>query len=128
MAGVRNLSELWSWKLEKLVELAEKIHQEFASTEAIVNMENEPKESQDQLLKQMAQFNRNLLEYLELDLAIKVGDVGQMEDMLPWLLFQFTGGRNHKYTVEILELLQGLHREWPQDIRRVLAVTSLETH
>ena len=117
VAGVENLGELWSQKPDKLVGLAERIHREFASTEAIVNMANEPKESQDQLLKQMAQFNHDLLEYVELDLAIKVGDVGRMEDMLPRLLFRFLGGRNHKYAVEILELLQGLHREWPEDVR-----------
>ena len=117
MAGAENLGELWRRKPEELVRLAEKIHREFASTEAVLDMENEPKESQDQLLKQTAQFNRDLLEYLELDLVIKVGDVGRMEDMLPRLLFWFVGGKNHKYAVEILELLQGLHHEWPGDIR-----------
>ena len=117
VAGVKDLGELRSRKPEQLVELAERIHREFASTEAIVKMGSEPKGSQDELLKQMAQFNRDLLEYLELDLAIKVGDVGRMEDMLPRLLFRFIGGKNHKYAVEILELLQGLHREWPEDIR-----------
>lgn len=117
VAGAENLGELRRRKPEELVRLAEKIHREFASTEAVLDMENEPKESQDQLLKQTAQFNRDLLEYLELDLVIKVGDVGRMEDMLPRLLFRFVGGKNHKYAVEILELLQGLHREWPGDIR-----------
>lgn len=124
VAGVKSLGELRSRKPEELLELAERIHRGFASTEAIVNMDNEPKEAQDQLLRQMAQFNRDLLEYLELDLAIKVGDVGRMEDMLPRLLFRFIGGRNHKYAVEILELLQGLHREWPEDIRQVLSWSS----
>ena len=117
VAGVEDLGELQSQKPEQLVELAERIHQGYASTEAIVNMGNEPKESQDELLKQMVQFNHNLLEYLELDFAIKVGDVGRMEDMLPCLLFWFIGGKNHKYAIEILELLQGLHYKWPEDIR-----------
>jgi hypothetical protein len=100
------------------LQLAGGIQRGFASTNALVDMENEPDELRDQLLKQMVQFNRDLLEYLELDMAIKVGDVGRMmEDMLPRLLFQFIGGKNHKYAVEILELLQGLHREWPEDIR-----------
>ena len=117
VAGVEDLSDLRSWKPDELVELAATIHRGFASTEAVVDMASQPKESQDQLLKQMAQFNRDLLEYLELDSAIKVGDVGRMEDILPRLLFRFTGGKNHKYAVEILELLQGLHREWPEDVR-----------
>jgi hypothetical protein len=48
--------------------------------------------------------------------AIKHGDVGHMEDLLPTLLFQFSGGGNPEYTIEILELLQGLRREWPEDV------------
>lgn len=114
---VKDLSELRSRRPEELLQLAGKIHREFASTEATVKTMNEADEQPDQLLRQMAQFNRDLLEYLELDVAIKVGDVGRMEDMLPRLLLRFVGGKNHKYAVEILELLQGLHREWPEDIR-----------
>lgn len=65
----------------------------------------------------MVQFNHDLLEYLELDTAIKVGDVGRMEDMLPRLLLRFVGGNNNKYAIEILELLQGLNREWSEDVK-----------
>ncbi|KIK78211.1 hypothetical protein PAXRUDRAFT_81112, partial [Paxillus rubicundulus Ve08.2h10] len=36
---------------------------------------------------------------------------------LPYLLFRFAGGKNSKYTIEILELLQCLHREWPADVK-----------
>lgn len=115
VAGVQGLAELRSRTPEELLRLAEKIHREFASTEAIGNMMDEPSELKDEQLKQMVQLNRDLLEYMELDVAIKRGDVGRMEDMLPRLLFRFLGGRNHKYAVEILELLQGLHREWPAD-------------
>jgi hypothetical protein len=42
-----------------------------------------------------------------------------MEDMLPHLLFRFAGGRNNKYTIEVLELLQGLQREWPLEVRYI---------
>ena len=64
-------------------------------------------------------FNEDLLSYIELSIAIMCGDVGQMEDMLPTLLFRFAGGGNSKYTIEVLELLQGLKREWPDDIKYV---------
>lgn len=117
VAGVKELSELRSWEPERLVEMAEKIYEEFASTSALVELRSEKEDTQDQLLEQMVQFNRDLLEYLELDIAIKAGDVGRMEDMLPRLLLRFVGGRNNKYAVEVLELLQGLHREWSEDVK-----------
>ncbi|KAH7917006.1 hypothetical protein BV22DRAFT_977203, partial [Leucogyrophana mollusca] len=47
------------------------------------------------------------------------GDVGRMEDLLPTLLLRFAGGGNSKYTIEVLELLQGLRREWPDVIKYV---------
>ena len=62
-------------------------------------------------------WNRDVLRYLELHEAMKKGDIGCMEDMLPYLLFQFIGGRNSKYAIEILELLQAHHLEWPADLR-----------
>lgn len=34
------------------------------------------------------------------------------------LLFRFVGGGNSKYAIEILELLQGLRQEWPEDIKK----------
>ena len=66
------------------------------------------------------QWNRDALQYIVLDHTIHHGDVGLMEDMLPHLLFRFIGGQNSKYANEILELLQGLHREWPADVTSVL--------
>jgi hypothetical protein len=63
-------------------------------------------------------WNSDVLSYLELRNAIKTGDVGRMEDLLPTLLFRFAGGGNSKYAIEILELLQGLRREWPEDIKK----------
>jgi hypothetical protein len=62
-------------------------------------------------------LNKDLLDYLILDDAIKTGDVATMEDMLPRILFRFVGGQNSNYVVEVLELLQGLHREWPDDLK-----------
>ena len=62
-------------------------------------------------------WNHDILQYIVLDQAIKHGDVGLMEDMLPQLLFWFMGGRNSNYATEVLELLQGLHREWPAEVK-----------
>ncbi|KAI1782399.1 hypothetical protein LXA43DRAFT_1104125 [Ganoderma leucocontextum] len=47
---------------------------------------------------------------------MRTGDVGVMEDLLSHLFFRLCGGGNHKYVVEILELEQGLHREWPKEL------------
>lgn len=58
-----------------------------------------------------------LLDYLELNDAMKCGDVGRMEDQLLRLLFRFLGGGNSNYSLEILELLQSLLREWPPDLK-----------
>ena len=60
---------------------------------------------------------RDLLDYVNFDAAIKTGDVGFLQDILPRLLFRFIGGKNKNYAIEILELLQGLHREWPPDLK-----------
>ncbi|KAF9787416.1 hypothetical protein BJ322DRAFT_1107483 [Thelephora terrestris] len=117
VAGVEELNELRDWEPDRLVVTAKKIYGGFASTSAVVELRSEEEDSQDQLLKQMAQFNRDLLEYLELDTAIKMGDVGRIEDMLPRLLLRFVGGRNNKYAIEVLELLQGLNREWSDNIK-----------
>jgi hypothetical protein len=56
----------------------------------------------------------DLLDYLDLDDAMKVGDIGRIQDHL---LFRFVGGGNKNYAMEILELLQGIHCEWPSDLR-----------
>jgi hypothetical protein len=62
---------------------------------------------------------RDLLDYVNLDDVIRTGDVGRMLKLLPHLLFWYHGGRNWKYAIELLELLQGLNREWPEDLRCV---------
>ncbi|KAK0451960.1 uncharacterized protein EV420DRAFT_1621740 [Desarmillaria tabescens] len=60
---------------------------------------------------------QDMLQYLLLDDAIKHGDVGMMEDFLPQLLFCFQDGGNSKYMTEVLELLQALHWEWPEEVK-----------
>ena len=59
----------------------------------------------------------DVLPYLSLRAAIKQGDVGGMKDLLPTLLFRFADGSNPKYVIEMLELFQGLQREWPECLR-----------
>ncbi|KAJ6615696.1 hypothetical protein B0H10DRAFT_1800937 [Mycena sp. CBHHK59/15] len=70
----------------------------------------------DEIKTQSIMFLRDVLSYILLRSAVKHGYVGIMEDMIPHMLFRFIGGKNSNYTGEMLELLQGLHREWPPEL------------
>ncbi|KAI9434229.1 hypothetical protein H4582DRAFT_2112639 [Lactarius indigo] len=61
-------------------------------------------------------FLADILVYCDLHEAITIGDVGQMEDLLKPILLQFAGGENPKYTIEVLEVLQGLKCEWTPEV------------
>lgn len=117
VSGAKSLEELRVKSPEELVSLANRIVDERASSEAIIRLEARPKPEQDEIFQQTIMFNRNILQYIVLDQAIKQGDIGLMEDSLPDLLCRFVGGRNSNYSIEVLELLQGLHREWPPEIK-----------
>lgn len=90
---------------------------DHASSLEMEKMKARPKDKRDPIKQQTIMWNRDILQYIVLDHAIKHGDVGLMEDMLPHLLFRFLGGRNSNYAQEVLELLQSLHREWPPEVR-----------
>ncbi|KAF9231490.1 hypothetical protein BU15DRAFT_90901 [Melanogaster broomeanus] len=97
----------------ELLTLAEQLVNKHASSDALELMDSRPEEERDKVKRNTIMWNRDVLHYIVLDHAIKLGDVGLMEAMLPTLLYRFTGGRNSKYAIEVLELLQGLHKEWP---------------
>ncbi|KAF9242900.1 hypothetical protein BU15DRAFT_60190 [Melanogaster broomeanus] len=101
----------------ELYELAVKVYTEYVSRRALSKMENMPDSERDHVQMQFTMWNADILSYIELTEAIKFGDVSRMEDLLPTLLFRFAGGGNSKYTIEILELLQGLRQEWPDEVR-----------
>ncbi|KAI9061340.1 hypothetical protein FKP32DRAFT_1604925 [Trametes sanguinea] len=122
--GVESLGDLRSLSPEQLLALATRIHDEHASTLATVRLETTsaglPKKGLDPLHEQTILFLRDLLDYRTLRDAIKHGDVQTMEDMLPRLLFRFAGGRNPNYVVEVAELLQNLHKDWPDDLKNFI--------
>ncbi|KAJ7898884.1 hypothetical protein B0H14DRAFT_2223162, partial [Mycena olivaceomarginata] len=66
---------------------------------------------------QYIMFCHDVLQYIILKSGIKHGDVGLMGDMLPDWLLRFAGGKNSNYTGEVLEMLQGLNKEWPNEGR-----------
>ncbi|KAI0054416.1 hypothetical protein BV25DRAFT_1922704 [Artomyces pyxidatus] len=120
VGGVDDLRRLRTRSPEELVALAEKLVREHASVDALDAMKEKPEKEQDEVFRNTILWNRDMLRYIELHTAIKTGDVGRMENMLPYLLSRFAGGGNHKYAVEVLELLQGLHYEWPEDLRNYI--------
>lgn len=113
---VTDLSQLRSKTPEQLKAMAGRIFSEFACSRAIWKHQQQPKNEQDHLMLNSMIFARDMLNYFDLDDAMRTGDVGRMRDHLPRLYFRFHGGKNHKYAIEILELIQGLEREWPEDL------------
>ena len=114
--NVDKLEELRDHTPHELYALAESIVDNHASTAVLRAMEAK-KSRKDELLYQSTQMARDLLDYTHLDDAIKTGNVGSIQDMIPRLLFRFAGGKNRNYAIKMLELLQGLHKEWPDDLR-----------
>jgi hypothetical protein len=117
ITGASSIEDLRSKSPEELQQFAERVITEFASTAALVKGSRQPPIERDELQEQAIQFNRDLLEYLELDDAIKQGHVSRMEDLLPSLLYRFQGGSNKLYAIEIMELLQRLNKEWTESIK-----------
>lgn len=115
--GIENLRDLRLKSPEQLLALAETIVTDYASTEALVSLDAKARKDQDKKKRQMVMWNRDMLRYLDMHYAIKHGDVGIIEDLLPYHLYRFAGGANSNYAIEVMELLQGLWREWPNDVK-----------
>lgn len=118
LTGAKTLDDLVKKRPEELHAYAGQILDRYASMAALVELqERMPSEKPDLVQENIIMWNKDILPYLELTAAIKQGDVGRMEDLIPVILFRFAGGGNFKYTVELLEMLQGLHCEWPPEVR-----------
>lgn len=117
ITGANSIEDLCSKSPEELHHFAERIVLEFASTAALEEESRRSPTERDELQEQIIQLNRDLLEYLELDDVIKQGHVSRMEDLLPSLLYRFQGGNNKLYAIEIMELLQKLHKEWTDNVK-----------
>jgi hypothetical protein len=102
-------STLYNLTSDNLLGIAKTIVMKYASTAALDELNSKPSKEQDDVFAHAVLLNRDLLDYLMLDDAIKTGDITTMQDLLPRILFRFAGGRNSNYTLEVLELLQGLH-------------------
>ncbi|KAG0012513.1 hypothetical protein BGZ82_002575, partial [Podila clonocystis] len=67
-----------------------------------------------------ALFIRDMLLYVELSSAIKMGDIGRIEEVLRWLTVMFQAGTTKNYAYELLHLHCGLHYSWPSQMKRAV--------
>jgi hypothetical protein len=116
ISGYNTIEELRSKSGNELLTLAGQILDEFASNEAIACLTAVEKDQRDHALIAQDQFLRDYLNYHELDDALRSGDTGRVRNMLPRLLYQYLGGKNPNYAIEVLEFLQGFEHEWPPDL------------
>ncbi|VDC03194.1 unnamed protein product [Peniophora sp. CBMAI 1063] len=112
-----DLSALRQKSPEELQLMAEEIYDKHVCRRGWEDMLSGPIDARDEVRARSLMFIFDVLPYIELRDAIKHGDVGRMEDLLPILLQRFAGGDNPKYTILVLELLQGLEREWTSDMK-----------
>lgn len=117
VGDVDRLGKLRDKSPAELLTLATRIVDEYGSTASVQGLSKLPPVEKDDIRTQDAQWNRDLLDYITLDRAIRSGDVGLMELLLPRLLYRFLGGGNSNYVTEILETLQGLRREWTDELK-----------
>ena len=117
VAGVSDLTDLTSKTPQDILLLLNDIFDNHISHRAQHMFDSLPENQRDDLKRQMAMFGADLLTYFDLREAMRIGDVGRMEDLLPLMLFRFTGGGNHKYATEVMELLHNLRCEWPEELR-----------
>ncbi|KAI0635511.1 hypothetical protein C8Q77DRAFT_1052916 [Trametes polyzona] len=117
VGGVNDVADLSSRTPEELIAILDTIYSERVNRAAQEDIEDLPADRMDEVQRQMAMFSADLLAYFDLCDAMRFGDVGRMEDLLPTMLFRFVGGGNHKYTTEILELMHKLRSEWPSELR-----------
>jgi hypothetical protein len=117
VSGAASLAELRSHTPDQLLEYAQRIVREHASNDALLAFDAKHKSARNEYQRPIIMFNRDALDWLILGRAMKTGDVGLMERFIPRNLLRFAGGGNTNYVTELLELLQGLQREWPADVR-----------
>ena len=97
--------------------MATQIAHKFASVHVLHSLAGKSGDEWDDVLSQAILWNKDILDYLALNDVISSGDIAVIQDLLPRLLFRFIGRTNSKYVLEVLELIQGLYREWPDDLQ-----------
>ncbi|KAF9979786.1 hypothetical protein BGZ65_006024 [Modicella reniformis] len=70
-------------------------------------------------------FFRDMILFIELSDAIKVGDIGRIEDVLKWLTIMFQAGMTKNYANELLHLQCGLRHGWSAETRQAIMASWL---
>ncbi|KAJ3520501.1 hypothetical protein NMY22_g12730 [Coprinellus aureogranulatus] len=111
---------------EQLIEIAYRIVEKYATPTPSFPASYTPKsskggvpepsassESAPDLVKEcLARLLRDLLLVIELVSAVKDGDFGRIEDILPDLAFLFRGAGSNNYSTEILHILHSFKYVW----------------
>ncbi|KAG9084689.1 hypothetical protein FS749_005034 [Ceratobasidium sp. UAMH 11750] len=140
VAGVDSLEALVTWvkkaTARQLCDAAAKIWSSRASDRALQTLDQQKAksvtkvgkrkqtvaENEDPVLESSIRLQRDLMLYEELSRAIKFGDVGQINLLLPRLLMYFAGSGKWNYAREIAHFLQWQWYEappgFPEIIRR----------
>ncbi|KAF9941102.1 hypothetical protein BGZ65_005218 [Modicella reniformis] len=67
-----------------------------------------------------ALFIRDMVLFIELSNAIKIGDVGRIEESLKWITIMFQAGSTKNYANELLHLHTGLRHGWSDEAREAI--------
>lgn len=102
----------------RLVTLATKIHDERASTTALIALAES--QDRDYVLEGTVILSRDLDLYVQLRQAIRQGDVGRLWNLMPLLIVYFKGGSNGNYCKMLIEYMQWQLYEAPPEIRYAL--------
>ncbi|KAG0290372.1 hypothetical protein BGZ98_003492 [Dissophora globulifera] len=62
-----------------------------------------------------ALFLQHMIIYLELRAAIKIGDIGRIEESLKWITIMFQSGSKSNYAKELLHIHCALRYVWKQE-------------
>lgn len=77
----------------------------------------------DHVRENVIRLTRDLLLVIELVAAIKDGDFGRVEDVLPDLAFVFRGSGSNNYSTEILHLIHNFKYVWSEEFAEVVRNT-----
>ncbi|KAG8692809.1 hypothetical protein FRC09_010940 [Ceratobasidium sp. 395] len=126
VTGTHSVEELVAWinhsdrTAQEILELGNRLQAHRISSQAVSEYRQSLDQDGDEVFLGTLVTTRDLMLHWDLHHAVKHGHVGHMEDMLPELLFYFTGAGNKNYARQMYEILQLLHHKTTPAIREVI--------